>query len=294
MFTPPPSPPLPPVPTPTLPAQINAATRKQHTALNRLIVERLPLALPPYASDPRPLGKGLAAFAEIFFIFERVWRELTVFVETHEESLPGTHDVQLRAWLATLRPPGLERSERLIQDLISIADRTGVFPCAGFVERLRLRDVREEIKAKPHTLLAYGWVMYMATFSGGRWVRQQLANAGEEFWLNDSSILDVGKESFQLLELPGFTFLSFDGSKDGEDIKELFKARLAEAETLLTQQERLEVVQAAQVLFERCIGLVTDLDVLVGLRRIWDRWLLPGLLCIAGVMVLVFLYWCSD
>jgi len=81
--------------------------------------------------------------------------------------------------------------------------------------------------------------MYMAIFSGGRWIRQQLADAGPDFEL---------------------AFLSFDGDEDGEDLKRDFKAGLARAEEMLSPQERQEVVEEAQALFGRCIALVAVLD----------------------------------
>ena len=96
----------------------------------------------------------------------------------------------------------------------------------------------------------------MAVFSGGRWVRRQLENAGPEFWLGES--VDERQEAGR--EPLGFSFLSFDGHEDGEDLKMHFKARLAEAEALLTAQEREEIVAAAQGLFEDCIALVHLLD----------------------------------
>ena len=96
----------------------------------------------------------------------------------------------------------------------------------------------------------------MAVFSVGRWVRRQLENAGPEFWLGES--VDERQEGGR--EPLGFSFLSFDGHEDGEDLKMHFKARLAEAEALLTAQEREEIVAAAQGLFEDCIALVHLLD----------------------------------
>lgn len=44
----------------------------------------------------------------------------------------------------------------------------------------RMRKVAEE---RPHVLVAYAWVWYMAVFSGGRYIREQLGGANrEEFW----------------------------------------------------------------------------------------------------------------
>lgn len=51
---------------------INSATQEQHAQLNRLILDRLPLALPPKALEPSLYAGGIAAFAQIYFAFEQV------------------------------------------------------------------------------------------------------------------------------------------------------------------------------------------------------------------------------
>lgn len=150
--------------------------------------------------------------------------------------------------------------------------------------------MRDELRAKPHVLLAYGWVMYMAIFSGGRWIRQQLANAGVEFWTGVDPCMEFDKHELQMLELPGFSFLSFDGEQDGEELKSLFKARLAQAEILLTQQERQDIILAAQQLFDGCVSLIGVVDILVWWQDTW-RMLLLGLLCIVGAIWLLLQYW---
>ncbi|SMQ47862.1 unnamed protein product [Zymoseptoria tritici ST99CH_3D7] len=50
--------------------EINRATRSQHIELNRLLINRLSLALPPHSSTPLLYGKGLVPFARIFLFFE--------------------------------------------------------------------------------------------------------------------------------------------------------------------------------------------------------------------------------
>ena len=45
-----------------------------------------------------------------------------------------------------------------------------------------LSRIKQSVRARPHVLLAYAWVFYMALFSGGRVLRGLLEGAGEEFW----------------------------------------------------------------------------------------------------------------
>lgn len=119
------------------------------------------------------------------------------------------------------------------------------------------RQLQDDLQTKPHTLVAYAWVMYMAIFSGGRWIRQELENAGPEFWAGNCAAVDADQNQVETL---GRSFLCFEGEQDGEDIKATFKAGLAEGETLLTTEERRDIVDAAQGLFDRCIGMVKFLD----------------------------------
>jgi len=127
--------------------------------------------------------------------------------------------------------------------------------------------------------------MYMAIFSGGRYIRLELAAAGEEFWMRarkgatKNTKAEVDKEKPETTTTttttttiptpppvyPGFTFLYFDeGTNDGEDVKNEFKRRLAAAETLLTPSERAEIVAESRRIFESTIDLVKELDETVG------------------------------
>lgn len=249
----------------TLPAEINLATRKQHLELNRLLINRLPLALPPHQSSPHLLSKGLVPFATIFLLFEVEWELLIRYVQERGFT-DVSHDDHVKRWVANLQPDDLPRSPRLKRDL----DHLRMTGNASMYKTPELGDewvgeMRSYIRTKPHTLVAFAWVFYMATFSGGRWIRQQLANAGGEFWTKQDGTPRVAEnEKSPLLEMPGFSFLSFDGDQDGEDIKALFKARLAEAENLLTWQEKQDIIHVSQKLFQRCILLVHELD-----REVW-------------------------
>lgn len=90
----------------------------------------------------------------------------------------------------------------------------------------------------------------MAIFSGGRWIRSQLALAGPTFWRRKTTTpVHAGNELFY-----------FDGLNDGDDIKTEFKTRFAKADNLLSQKEKEEVVQEAQWIFAACLRLVEALD----------------------------------
>ncbi|GAB7331162.1 hypothetical protein MBLNU13_g02638t1 [Cladosporium sp. NU13] len=269
-----------------LPVQINTATRKQHTELNRLIIDRIPLALPPTTRSPKVYALGLAAFAQIYLAFEHAFDTLERSQDAAKDDPTPTdkdtpHQRAIKAWLSTLRPTSLKRSPRLKRDLQYLPE----------LDRSAFAALDDEITshilsltaAKPHTLVAYTWVMYMAIFSGGRWIRSQLASPEPEFWTAHTNAGPALAEKTPL-GMPGFSFLSFDGEQDGEDIKAEYKKRLAEGENLLSTQEREDITAASQELFERCIQIVEKLDVEVRKQHIRSQ-ILP-----AALMAVVFLF----
>ncbi|KAL0253141.1 hypothetical protein SLS55_010593 [Diplodia seriata] len=289
--------------------------RTLHTKLNRLITARLPLALPPHANSPRLYAFGLLHFAHVYLTFESAWHDLTqppthnnpalsslledpwISVSTPSstpDSPPqGTptadHTADTLAFLATLLPPGLPRSRRLRRDLsallglrpveLDVRLATGGYPGGGAVAAYAAH-IRQATSAAPHVLVAYAWVMYMAVFAGGRWIRGQLRCAGREFWVGgDAAGEGEGHGNgarargidFDTLADRGLAFFSFDGDADGEDVKAAFKARLAEAEALFDEGQRADVVEEARRIFEWSIALVEELDELLDTPPEGDR-----------------------
>jgi hypothetical protein len=282
----------------TLSTQINLATRKQHTELNRLITSRLPLGLPPHQNSPLVLSRGLVPFARIILLFEIEWEILTRHVEFNLSLPAATHlrAQEIRTWLTGLRPAGLVRTPRIKADLHHLGSRAGrhvydTVPLgAAWTEEMRAR-----VRGKPHLLVGFAWVFYMAIFSGGRWIRQRLADTGPEFWIGPDG--GGGGDGYHRdglsREFPGFTFFSFDGEADGEDVKAAFKARLLEAETLLSGQERREVVEMSVELFRRSIQLVGEIDRMFVREKVVaaGRSMLPsvaGLILLLGALIAWF------
>ncbi|KAF1345813.1 hypothetical protein BDV97DRAFT_359152 [Delphinella strobiligena] len=253
-----------PLPSPslqTISAEINTATRAVHTRLNKLTTSRLPLALPPYSDNPELYARGINAFAQIYFAFEARWHELIVQAKARDLG-DAKHQDDVRAWLADLVPSGLWRSRAIRSDLKHISEvldiSLDIADGIAEVDSTMLEHIRKVTAIKPHTLVAYSWIMYMAIFSGGRWIRQQLREAGPAFWHVPNSV----KSDFGALRqyVSGFSLFYFEGERDGEDIKADFKARLEMAEAVLTEQERNDITEEAQNIFNMCIDLVDRLD----------------------------------
>jgi len=104
---------------------------------------------------------------------------------------------------------------------------------------------------KPYLLIAYTHLLYLALFSGGRYLRSQLRAANTQSWrLGPAPDLDS--------DAP-LQFWCFDGDEDGEDLKAEFKARVKGLEGQLTAEERREVVQEGVEVMRRLVEVVEEI-----------------------------------
>jgi hypothetical protein len=202
-----------------LPETINAVTRAAHSKLNKLIIARVPLAIPPRAADPSTYAAGLLHIASIYVTFESLWQNIldcpplssthegranscpeenpklaprsNSVVTNDEEPDPPTVFERLRSVLSRLYLPGLMRSNRLRADLGHL---TG-WPDHVVEEQLRavgqtgrlaefLAHMKRGVQNRPHVLLAYAYILFMALFAGGRFIRASLESAGDTFWVH--------------------------------------------------------------------------------------------------------------
>ncbi|KAI1076081.1 hypothetical protein F5B20DRAFT_341003 [Whalleya microplaca] len=294
---------------------INAATRPIHTKLNKLIIYRLPLALPPQSVDASKYVSGLLHITPIYLTFESLWREILDSPESAEDSstedtpvrdasdraddkptsaptdIHSTPDdldpphhaavcTRIRSLLSHLHIEGLERSEALQQDLAALtgwSNRTLVEQLNTNAESAVLgaflAHTKASVAANPHVLLAYAWVLYMALFSGGRFIRASLERIEAAFWTpasafpsptSTSSTSNTSNQKERQKPLP-LRFFRFDTtSDDGEALKATFKSRLAESEGLLAPRERDDVVREAARIFEFMVRVVGELDEVCG------------------------------
>ncbi|KAI1818084.1 heme oxygenase-like protein [Poronia punctata] len=290
----------------SLPHSINSATRSIHTKLNKLVVSRLRLALPPQVDDASQYVSGLLHLTPVYITFESLWRALldkSDQQDSHDcnEDLvcatlnsagdsnafnnvkdfkggKGVIRSEIKTLLENLHFEGLQRSRALQNDLFSLTNWSN----RTLAEKLNdatelpvlgefINHIKTNIGESPHTLLAYAWVLYMALFSGGRFIRATLENIFTDFWIPASAQPatppETARAAFITDNVPGalpFHFFRFDTPDDGEDLKLEFKRRLAESESILNAQEREEIVQEAQNIFQYMIRLVGELDYICG------------------------------
>ncbi|KAI1092269.1 hypothetical protein F5B19DRAFT_210496 [Rostrohypoxylon terebratum] len=349
----------------TLGEAINIATRSVHTRLNKLIILRLRLALPPHANDASNYVQGLLHIAPIYMTFETLWQEiletpiaLSTTTTTPSASGLPTDDApstshpkvapRIHAVLAATHFPTLSRSASLSADLSQITGWSAADLAAQLQNTPRespalaamVARARETAGERPHALLAYAWVLYMALFAGGRFIRAALerVDVGDRFWgplyedpdleleqdqdedededeevspteLEDEeregalggeggrggkatmpgtfpgSELAIGeKDGAKVVgkEVEGerdgdgdgdgkerelkhpLSFFRFDTPADGQDLRQAFKARVAEATSVLSPAEIEDVVNEARDIFEQMVGLVGELDDVCG------------------------------
>ncbi|KAF1359609.1 heme oxygenase-like protein [Lizonia empirigonia] len=280
-----------------LPGEINAATRALHTNLNRLITSRLPLGLPPYASDSTLYATGLLHFAHIYLTFESLWADLIrnhagpasptkstldppttspttspllsyLLVNPYDSpslftstlGAPTLPSPQLASFLATLRPRGLPRSVRLKKDL-------------AYLLGLHSTDLEVLLAKYPGDKVAAFCTHIRKSVNEKPWTLVAYAwcfymavfSGGR--WIR-AGLLRAGDdfwpargtdESTELQDC-GLSFWHFPGAHDGEDIKAEFKARLEGAEALFTPDERVDVIEEAKNIFQLCAEIVYELD----------------------------------
>ena len=190
--------------------------------------------------------------------------------------------------LLHLHIPALERSSHLQHDLKNLAINLRLHFPALFDQNEKEDDstsednpqlkvfvshIRSCLIAKPHLLVAYTWIFYMAIFSGGRYIRAKLQDAGNDFWacevdLENRNESHVPRNPTDPAVKSPLSFWSFPGAFDGEDLKADYKARILELELGLTVDERREVVDEAVDIMCKLLEIVDGIDTSIATGRV--------------------------
>ncbi|KAJ0116031.1 hem oxygenasemulti-helical [Diaporthe amygdali] len=190
---------------------INTAILSSHTKINRLILDRMPHAVPPQADNPSTYVSGLLHIGAVYIAFESLWQNIlgihteiapipytypfhnnisTSSPNLSHEATPTEVTERLRQVLETAYWPNMLRTARVKAD---IAAMTG-WPAHVVDDQLRsagttgalgtfLVHIKEVVDARPHLLLAYAYSLYLALLSGGSYIRMELMYLRAEFWL---------------------------------------------------------------------------------------------------------------
>ncbi|KAL8903994.1 MAG: hypothetical protein Q9207_003574 [Kuettlingeria erythrocarpa] len=207
--------------------EINLATRSFHTTLNQLILHQLPLALPPNTPSHQLYALGISHFQPLYSIFEGTYRD-----HLGSAVLPQ----RVAEILRKLHLPSLERAQALENDIRTLLPQSYRAPHTTNDSNLEAfkRHVSATLTQKPHLVIAYTWIFYMALFSGGRYIRSKL-RVGLA-----ASMASVASAAAD--QLAGLSFWDFPGEHDGEDLKIEYKSRVTAVSALLTEQERADII----------------------------------------------------
>lgn len=190
---------------------INTAIASSHTKINRLILDRMPHAVPPQTDNPSTYITGLLHIGAVYIAFESLWQNL---IGTHTEiaPLPYTYPFskdgsasspgldhgptspqsteRVRRILEMAYWPNMLRAARVKADIRAM---TG-WPAHVVDEQMRsagttgdlgafLAHIQDAVCGRPHLLLAYAYSLYLALLSGGSYIRTELMYLRAEFWL---------------------------------------------------------------------------------------------------------------
>jgi heme oxygenase len=258
--------------------EINAATRSDfhnsypketkltflrplHTTLNRFILSFLPLSLPPHTLSPHLYAHGISPILPIYSAFESSLNHAL----SSSTTPPRTRNI-----LFHLHIPALERTQRLTSDLALLNPSHSPTPPPPHTNpssppnlRSFLHHISNSTSQKPYLIIAYTHLLYLALFSGGRYLRSQLRVANTQSWrLGPSPDLDP--------DAP-LQFWCFDGDEDGEDLKAEFKARVKGLEGELTSEKRREIVQEGVEIMRRMVGVVEEIAAGVETSQVEDE-----------------------
>ena len=271
-----------------LPAELHAATRRQHHALNEQILLRLPLCLPPVVESPLVYAKGMVVFGQIYCAFEHVLAACA----NH-----GSLDPRLQEICRQVRLLHLLRTTHLEKDMGVLKSRLG-FKATSELDVLALESkvfhdrIISSLAAKPHAVLAYAWTMYLALFNGGRWIQRQLVSAGPGFWRGEDYPLSFWELDEGIVPAGAM-----------RDLKATFKEALLVAASLPTDEEKDDIVEEATRLFDLCQEMVHFLDNKVTAAAtttvpievsITSYWIIQGFMGATSLVLSVWRYMAST
>lgn len=183
--------------------QINTAISSSHTKINRLILDRMPKAVPPQTDNPSKYITGLLHFGAVYIAFESLWQNIlgihseiapvpyTYPFTSHNNQYDETPEIteRTRHILEVAYWPTILRAARIKADIQAMTGwPTHVvdeqIKSAGTTGRLGkvLLQTQESVNTKPHLLLAYAYCLYLALLSGGSYIRTELMYIKSDFW----------------------------------------------------------------------------------------------------------------
>lgn len=232
--------------------RINLETRSLHNKIDKLVTLKFALALRDY----KIYRQGLQSFYHVFATVERcLFKQLA---DTESEWTPLLQKV----W-----KPEMERTSRAQQDLLFYYnDRKDKFMTPIMPEQIAfVKHIEQVTVEKPHLLLAYLHVMYLALFAGGRVMRSSILRAAGLFPKKDGLTHD------DIVRL-GTNFFQFD-VEDENAFRILYKRDYELAtRNALTEEQKQEIIDELQYIFLQNTRCIIELEH-HNLTKLKSKWL---------------------
>lgn len=235
--------------------RINKSTRSVHNRIDNLISLKMVFAL----RDRKIYRQGILAFYYAFREFEQHWKIEMAKVDGQDPN-ETERDVLYREILREIWTPVLERTGNLEQDLSFFYNIESPEAFAQKFIEPRLQSERDfithinnVIPSKPYLLLAYGHTLYLALFAGGRIMRSKITKSSGLFPV----VPGIHQEE---VALKGTNLFRFD-TEDEDFLRLDFKRRYELAtRNSLTEQEKLDIIQESDQVFNRCIDMLNEIS----------------------------------
>lgn len=178
--------------------------------------------------DYKLYREGILSFYYVYRTFEAVWAELL----KDASALPP----HIYAALVAVSDPRIARASAIADDLTYLFGKDS-FSAAQEPDTPQRRAVVEHIasaiRAKPHVLLSYTHIYYMALFAGGKVICRQILHQKDFFPVHPPASTD---DEAKLYATNMFIFPVESGKEEG--LRKKFKDAMADVEETLSEQEK--------------------------------------------------------
>ncbi|KAF8534113.1 hypothetical protein BDD12DRAFT_757981 [Trichophaea hybrida] len=221
--------------------------RDLHDSVNVLVVQRFMLGLRDY----RLYREGILSFYHVYAAFERTWANLL--------SNPTGIQPHIYTALRALSDPRLSRAPGIALDLAYMYGAEGFDPeCAPETTEVQacVVHIEKTLHEKPHLMVAYAHIYYMALFAGGKILLRQLFAAKDFFPINPPA---GSYDEAMAFGTNMFMFPSVEKGK-AESLRVKFKDAMETVEEAFSEEEKTEIIQEARAIFKWNERLVLELD----------------------------------
>lgn len=221
--------------------RINMNTRHEHDAVNKTVTLKFAIAL----RDGRIYRQGIQAF---YHVFKNV--EILINQELSQNPKSKTGLLLSEFW-----DKRISRTEALTKDLLYFYNNDP----KKFENPIREEqiDFVEHIykvhKEKPHVLLAYCHVMYLALFAGGRVMKSSIAKSAGLF-------PQVDGQTTEEVSKYGTNLYQFD-VEDDQILRYSYKKEFELATRQgLTEEEKLDIIEESKEIYRRNASMVRGIE----------------------------------